>query len=1027
MDIKKKLKNVEKKIVSFSGDFNSEERFLILNNEKLLKEYVIELSKNPNIWKTHEILVDNTISVDYLDDKELTNVMINILFSYCKRNHVLSFSKIDELVRAFNCPANTRNVLARKFTDLILSEEYDLCEECDTYAMAVLLKNDKKDIIANLKSFDVSISEKMLENYYSYCIKNKIEPIIDTNNFRAKISLKYLDYYSIDNLLKLLVMTNTESPEEVKLQVYNTLINKINSSKEDIKINVRIEGIAYQIPPDRANKIYEALYKKGYYVYSASLVQNKIISEQDLKEKIREYCLTKEELDDRVLKRNLKYLTDKDVLLSIARSNQIKILFASSLLDEYKKNKKEIIEELANNKNIKTLLSECTFNEMCNNPDLTLEMAKREFLTTIKHNSNDSGISTEDISLLKKLLDKYSLKLELTTHNYNSYKNHGLLKLLIERGYYEDFIKLANDNQKDIKLIKEHLDEIINYIDQNVVSLHEFTNKFVLFILDNNKLLDFYANNDIYLTEILLDRIRKLRDRGYTHNNSNYFTPQIYKKFYSNIIKLYYISEEGLDVLYKRFGPEIIGYLDNETIRELTNLDVKDLKRIVDIFPKDKLTMNDLTSAYLSIREYTFSKDNPEQAEIFNLLVQAINEKNEEKTIELVKQLNDYFDDKLFEQLNDKYKLVESGFNRENSFDLLLFIASKIKVSHDKNKYLNILHIICDYYVASKRKEYADVDKMGEVLKLPYELDQKGLAEKITKYIIRHESNKRRMQDILEVLLDTGLTQETIMDLFKLIRGTKKEEDTPKESLKYLKLLRETIYNYVEENGYVPGYTHLIEKKSDITINKVYSLDKASTLNVFKILSNVNVKNLVNIINGDNEMYESLKELFCKKKIHLLPSSILNILHTDKVNINYTEDNIAAILNYYPQLYTYEQKKIANRKKKLLVEVTNEINNLIASGKESKASKLQKKKKQLEDELLGNVPVELTVAAALLSSEEYIFNSNDLENGNVKEGDVVLFRPEVVNGINRAFFVSKVNSKEEKENKFQRVIKNAKE
>lgn len=67
------------------------------------------------------------------------------------------------------------------------------------------------------------------------------------------------------------------------------------------------------------------------------------------------------------------------------------------------------------------------------------------------------------------------------------------------------------------------------------------------------------------------------------------------------------------------------------------------------------------------------------------------------------------------------------------------------------------------------------------------------------------------------------------------------------------------------------------------------------------------------------------------------------------------------------------------------------------------------------------------IGTIVTTSEEYIFNSDELENGEVEEGDVVLFRPEVVNGINRAFFVSKVKSKEEEENKFQRVIKSAKE
>ena len=39
------------------------------------------------------------------------------------------------------------------------------------------------------------------------------------------------------------------------------------------------------------------------------------------------------------------------------------------------------------------------------------------------------------------------------------------------------------------------------------------------------------------------------------------------------------------------------------------------------------------------------------------------------------------------------------------------------------------------------------------------------------------------------------------------------------------------------------------------------------------------------------------------------------------------------------------------------------------------------------------------------NNEEYIFNNNDLENGNVKKGDKVFFRSEIINNIKHAFFI----------------------
>ena len=63
----------------------------------------------------------------------------------------------------------------------------------------------------------------------------------------------------------------------------------------------------------------------------------------------------------------------------------------------------------------------------------------------------------------------------------------------------------------------------------------------------------------------------------------------------------------------------------------------------------------------------------------------------------------------------------------------------------------------------------------------------------------------------------------------------------------------------------------------------------------------------------------------------------------------------------------------------------------------------------------------------ITEQEEYIFNEDDLEVKNIKKGDIVKFRPEIVNDINRAFFVTKVdemiyNSQEG----IKRVIKSGK-
>ena len=178
MDITKKLKNVEKKISSLKENFTQEEAFLVSSNSKLLKEYVIALSKNPSAWEKHDVIIDGSITIDYLNGSELYNVLENIIFSYYKRNNILNFSYIDEITRAFSCPTNIRDDFARKFSDIILGGKYEFFNSCDTYAMAILLKHDRKDLVANIKSLDGSINENVLQLIFLYSTTQNLFYII---------------------------------------------------------------------------------------------------------------------------------------------------------------------------------------------------------------------------------------------------------------------------------------------------------------------------------------------------------------------------------------------------------------------------------------------------------------------------------------------------------------------------------------------------------------------------------------------------------------------------------------------------------------------------------------------------------------------------------------------------------------------------------------------------------------------------------------------------------------------------------
>ena len=77
--------------------------------------------------------------------------------------------------------------------------------------------------------------------------------------------------------------------------------------------------------------------------------------------------------------------------------------------------------------------------------------------------------------------------------------------------------------------------------------------------------------------------------------------------------------------------------------------------------------------------------------------------------------------------------------------------------------------------------------------------------------LIKYENNVKRMKEILHLLLQKDFNKQEIIDLFSLIKGVKKYEDIPSNTISKMKLLRQTIYEIVE-------LTHLIKKKKKIKL-----------------------------------------------------------------------------------------------------------------------------------------------------------------------------------------------------------------
>ncbi len=742
--------------------------------------------------------------------------------------------------------------------------------------------------------------------------------------------------------------------------------------------NAQITNLVSQSTKDDMLEIAVKLSKLGLYDISSELFNKNLITQEEL----RNIVIKVARSNDIKKFENLNfssfvetYKEDKELATILLENGFVEE--ASLVSTDFIKEKADYIIEQLNNKNIKFKEFAKTVvydgNKSSDKQfDIYLAILNTGFVEEIS-TGNFNIFSEEEIEELKYILTHYP-NIRFNPYKMNENEFLKILNTLEETKRTNAIISFIKGTYypEDIELLREiNKTGILNkIISTNFTDGLELLRKKIKTIIEIPEIFDEYLKNEIYI-DIIIDQVN--------HNEDLYsfYSVENYNKVKNYLSKRYNIPLTNLDRLQERFGPLIIRYIENENIQTLTKLSNDEQDKIFALFPKVDFNFQDLGGVYDSLKQYEFSKKCSSDVQIFPTLLHAIEDQNHELIESLIKKLASELDESFFEKFINKYELPEV-FNKDNMIELVNFVVEKIKITTGEKleKYHAILHEMTDYYISKKREEYRTTYHMEDELRIPYKFDEKSLENVMTRYIIMESpqintrfriddfgisvdfpesfmpktfaenfsfygfGNQRFCYTLAEYLViemmnngvDKELAKETFMYYVTkdktICKDFKQVQKTIPILIKTTKDTINKIPNLHSINQYGINRVHmeslLEQADSKKEIKRIYQVSSES--NLLDIITQLNIPTLQKGVLSNPKVYESLLQTMNKRKLHVLPNELSNILGTEFINISPDLTNIAGFISYYGSIYNNVKSNLeANGKssEKILLNITN--------------------------------------------------------------------------------------------------------
>jgi len=476
------------------------------------------------------------------------------------------------------------------------------------------------------------------------------------------------------------------------------------------------------------------------------------------------------------------------------------------------------------------------------------------------------------------------------------------------------------DKEAPVLLSEEESSQLIASIKNDIALQNSVLETLKSFVFDNPALLQFYLHSNSFILE------RTINYLNHHENLAHLYTDELYHEIKEYYALKYHLNLDKLDQLESTFGPTIIRFFDNDNLQRITCLEDKKFAKLIALFPKTEYSLSLLETAYDSLKQYAFSKENSDIISIFAHIKHSVQDGTEEYKTDLENLLS-VMDEKFYKRFGKKYpNKVE--FCKANPREFLEQLIKQIESQNpeEKGESLVTLHTITDYFIATKREQYREKYNMIEELKLPYEIDRKDFEKKVTDYLMQHdviisyEFNISISSAVIAELVKGGMQPTLAQDVvnYYLKKDVSFSNDISviqknvrfaipimkRISLKHIEGVREEI---------------LISKFDQAELLKRNYYAPKSDIDPYQILTALRIDSLENNLLEDSPesevIYQSLLHTMEKYKLHKLPSCFRTLLKSDSVLLSDDLTDVAGFISYYHQVYESEKKKLESQGK----------------------------------------------------------------------------------------------------------------
>ncbi len=521
------------------------------------------------------------------------------------------------------------------------------------------------------------------------------------------------------------------------------------------------------------------------------------------------------------------------------------------------------------------------------------------------------------------------------------------------KDYYSRMNKYNMDN---IELLCNHFgpliifylddDDFVNFINLNKSKLEKIVN---LFPMDKS-LIDVEATNESIMQyaykqdeskKEVIELFTDFKKACSSHdekqiNNKKYLLMSLVDISFFNKLKKLKGDSKYINTNHPEYKTEYKGI--NEVLKQIENMNLEtaidfllerfEIDEYREVFKLlcDNAVCNDRR---LYVSNYYYTKTNEFKTSDINKFIyfmQYVEEHPEGNT----KEFRELHIKRLFDSLSKEYinKVLEK-YNYSTLAELIDYLAENYTKSPKASFIIKEALNNSIVYLQSKSK--TDTSLFAN-LKLPYELEEKSKKNEIEKFLIRkskgvyvlmEDKTSRSLFDlIIDELVKQGLDKEIALETinyYELGEDAKVSSDAKAHVGQLFKvatkIIREVGTNNLKFDRWeinasnINQVIELLDKED--RIKRIYKPDVLN-VDVYPILSNLNIELIEENILDNKNNYNRLLEIMHKTKPHIIEKRLMDFITENELPITDDISDVACFISFFGDIMEKESKKEGN-------------------------------------------------------------------------------------------------------------------